>query len=80
MMEFFSIFYKKLNCLAVGIDPAKNLAKKNYFKNIKRIVDYFNYNSAKKIKKFGNFDFIITRNVLAHVKDPNEFLMEYKSF
>ena len=29
MMEFFSIFYKKkLNCLAVGIDPAKNLAKK----------------------------------------------------
>ena len=70
---FLNILQKKLNCLAVGIDPAKNLAKKNYFKNIKRIVDYFNYNSSKKIKKkFGNFDFIIARNVLAHVKDPNE--------
>ena len=78
MMEFFSIFYKKIKLFAVGIDPAKNLAKKNYFKNIKRIVDYFNYNSSKKIKKkFGNFDFIIARNVLAH-EDPNEFLMGHK--
>ena len=70
-----NIFQKKLNCLAVGIDPAKNLAKKKRFKNIKRIIDYFNYNSSKLIaKKFGLFNFIIARNVLAHVKNPNEIL------
>ena len=57
MVFYFNIFQKKLNCLAVGIDPAKNLAKKKRFKNIKRIIDYFNYNSSKLIAK--NLDYLI---------------------
>ena len=62
-----------MNCIAVGIDPAKNLIKKNYNKNVVRLIDFFNYKSSIKVeRKFGKFDFILARNVLAHVKDPNE--------
>ena len=63
---------KKFNCSVLGIDPAKNLVK-NKKKNFSIITDYFNYRSSVKIKKkFENFDCIIARNVVAHVKNPNE--------
>ena len=70
---FLNILQRKLNCFAVGIDPARNLAKKNKTKNVLRIVDYFNKKTSKNISiNFGKFDFVIARNVLAHVKNPNE--------
>ena len=63
---------KKFKCFVIGIDPAKNLIK-NRKRNFTTIVDYFDYNKSIKIKKkFENFDFIIARNVVAHVKNPNE--------
>jgi SAM-dependent methyltransferase len=69
-------FVKKINnffkCTVVGVDPAKNF-KKKYPKNIKFINNYFDEHSSKKIeKKFGKFDFIIARNVVAHVSNPNK--------
>ncbi len=70
---FLSILQKKLKCFAAGIDPAKNLINKNKVKNIIRIPDYFDRKTSQKIKlKLGNFDYIIARNVLAHVRNPNE--------
>ena len=63
----------KYKNFTLGIDPAKNLSKYNKKFNI--INNYFNSISAKNIKnKFGSFDFIIARNVLAHVIDPNEII------
>ena len=42
-------------------------------KKIFTIVNYFNVNQSKEIKKkFKTFDYIIARNVLAHVPDPNQ--------
>ncbi len=68
---------KKYKCLVSGIDPAKNLVKKNNKLNI--INNYFNFVVAKKIKqKFKSFDVVIARNVLAHVKDPNEIFLGAK--
>ena len=69
-------FVKKINnffkCTVIGVDPAKNF-KKKYPKNIKFINNYFDEHSSKKIgKKFGKFDFIIARNVVAHVSNPNK--------
>ena len=62
-----------MKCFAAGIDPAKNLINKNKVKNIIRIPDYFDRKTSQKIKlKLGNFDYIIARNVLAHVRNPNE--------
>ena len=66
---FLNILQRKLNCFAVGMDPARNLAKKNKTKNVLRIVNYFNKKTSKYTSiKFGKFDFVIARNVLAHVK------------
>ena len=70
--SLLDIVKKKFNCFVLGIDPAKNLVK-NKKKKFTTITDYFNYNSSIRIKKkFENFDYIIARNVLAHVKNPNE--------
>ncbi len=67
--SLLNLFKKEFNCDVLGVDPAKNLKNKN----IKSIIDYFNYNLSKKIKKiFKKFDFIIARNVIAHVHNPNE--------
>lgn len=61
----------KYRSFVSGIDPAKNLAKKNKKFNV--ITNYFNSSATKEIKKkYGLFDFIIARNVLAHVPKPNE--------
>ena len=68
---------KKYKCFVSGIDPAKNLLKKNNKLNIMN--DYFNLANAKKIeKKFKSFDIVIARNVLAHVKNPNEIFLGAK--
>jgi SAM-dependent methyltransferase len=70
----------KYHCLAVGIDPAKNFKKKFKKKNIFTIVNYFNGDQSKKIKKqFKTFDYIIARNVLAHVIDPNQIFKGAKN-
>lgn len=64
---------KKFKCFTVGVDPAKNLKKIENKKNILSLVEYFNYKLSIKLKKkFNKFNFIIARNVLAHVPDPNE--------
>jgi SAM-dependent methyltransferase len=62
---------KKYRSFVSGIDPAKNLTKKN--KKLNVITNYFDTSATKEInKKYGLFDFIIARNVLAHVPKPNE--------
>ena len=71
--SFLKLVNDQYDCLAVGIDPAKNLKKIKGKKKIITIVDYFNYYKSKRIKKnFKNFDFIFARNVLAHVPNPND--------
>jgi len=69
--SFLKFLQKKFGCFLIGIDPAKNIYKKRqgvYFIN-----NFFNYLIGKKIyKKFGKFNLIFARNVLAHVTDPNE--------
>lgn len=70
--SLLNLVKKKFKCFVLGIDPAKNLIN-NRKGNFVTIIDYFNYKKSIKIKKkFENFDFIIARNVVAHVKDPNE--------
>ena len=57
----------------LGIDPAKNLRRISFKKNVPTIVGYFSCSKAKNIKKkYGSFDFCIARNVIAHTKNPND--------
>ena len=67
-------FYTKTKCYVSGMDPAKNLLK-NYIKKKYRITnDFFNSKNASRYYNDKKFDFIIARNVLAHVEDPNEII------
>jgi SAM-dependent methyltransferase len=60
-------------CSVLGVDPAKNLAKKIKKKKIDTIVNFFSNILAKKIlKKYNTFDFCIARNVIAHTPNPND--------
>jgi 2-polyprenyl-3-methyl-5-hydroxy-6-metoxy-1,4-benzoquinol methylase len=71
--SFIKILKNKFSSKVVGIDPARNLAKKANQQKIFTINNYFNFNFSKKIKyKFSKFNFIFARNVVAHVKNPNE--------
>lgn len=63
----------KIKCYVVGVDPAKNLNKINLEKFTIRISAFFNLkNSISLKKKYSTFNYIIARNVIAHVENPNE--------
>ena len=71
---------KKFHCLVLGVDPAKNLKKLTNKKKITTIVDYFSELLSKEIfSKYSSFDFIVARNVIAHVSDPNEIFRGAKT-
>ena len=39
--SFLNSLQKKIGCFSVGIDPAKNLSKKNKSNKVIRLIDYF---------------------------------------
>ncbi len=71
--SLLNLIRKKFKCSIFGVDPALNL-KKNLKKfKIPSIIDFFDHKLSNKIKKdYKYFDFIIARNVIAHVPNPNE--------
>ena len=70
--SFIKILKEKFNCFVIGVDPAKNLAKKANKKSIFTINNYFDYKLSYSIKqKYKRFDYIFARNVIAHIKQPN---------
>lgn len=69
--SFLKFLRKKFSCMTVGIDPAANFLNKT--NKITQINGFFDYKKSYQIiKKFGQFDLIFARNVLAHVINPNE--------
>ena len=71
--SFLNLIRKKFKCSVLGVDPARNL-KTNLKKfKIPSIINFFDYELSNKIKKrYKFFNFIIARNVIAHVPNPNE--------
>jgi SAM-dependent methyltransferase len=65
LKEFDNIKFGKL----IGIDPAENISERaKSIQNANIITDFFNIESATKIKnKFGAIDIICANNVFAHV-------------
>ena len=66
-------FLKKFNLLGmnvIGVDPAKNIARKANKANIKTIPKFFNSKVAQEIvNSKGKQDVIICRNVIPHVEN-----------
>ena len=75
--SFLKYVQKRCSCFLVGIDPAKNIFTGD--KNIKFINNFFDFSVSKQLlRKFGKFDIIFARNVLAHVTNPNEIFKGVK--
>ena len=63
-------FFKDLGLKVLGIDPAKEIAKKATNTGIETIGDFFNFELACKIKnKYGSSKFITSHNACAHIDD-----------
>ena len=78
--SFLELIKKKFKCFVLGIDPAKNLKKFQIKKRYSSISDYFNSKLSRKLlSRFGYFDFIFARNVIAHVSNPNEIFNGVKN-
>ena len=71
---FFLSEFKKNNFEILGIDPAKNIAKKANSKGLKTLPVFFNEKTAKKIKKIFKPNIIVCRNVIPHVENLNSLL------
>ncbi len=64
------------HCRVLGITP-ENIGKIAIERGIETIIDYFNPNSAKKIKnKYGKAKFIFATNVFAHIDNIKQILRE----
>ena len=62
--------FKSRGCDVVGVDPARNIAKKANETGIPTVVDFFCERVARDlVAEHGQRDIIIARNVLAHVAD-----------
>ena len=57
----------------VGVDPAANIAEVANKAGIRTHPEFFGRNAAAKLLvKHGGFDVVFARNVIPHVKDPND--------
>ena len=69
-------YFKKNGMKVIGIDPAKKPSKIANNKGIKTINNFFNKKNSSIIKKkYGQFDFITSHNVLAHTENIQEIFL-----
>ena len=63
----------------LGIEPAKNIAKKAEDEGVPTLCDFFSKKTAEKvISKYGRADLIVGNNVFAHVPEVNNFVQAVK--
>ena len=67
---------QKLGITAIGVEPAKNIAKIANSKKLTTLPEYFNNKTVNKInKKYGKVDVITAFNVFAHGDGLREILV-----
>lgn len=73
-------FFKESGMKVLGVDPAKDIAKKATNNGIKTIGDFFNYDLAIKMKqKYGSAKFITSHNACAHIDNLFEVVKGVES-
>lgn len=65
--------FQKKGHSVLGVDPAKNLRKITFKKQLEVLVDFWSYKFSRNLRK--KFDTIVAMNVFAHGSDPIDFLM-----
>ena len=72
-------YFKNVNMKILGVEPAENIAKVAVDSGIETYIDFFNEETARKIKeKYGSADVILARHVFAHVPDIHSFMRGLK--
>jgi len=72
---------KKINKLAIGIDPSINVGKIANKKGLKTFIGFFNKKLIKKILiKYPKPDLIVASSVVTHLENPERFARDIKSF
>lgn len=67
--------FKRLGVKTLGIEPALNIAEIAKSSGIETITEFFNFETAQKVKEsYGFAKAVIGNNVLAHVDDTGDFL------
>tara|TARA_Y100000768_G_scaffold388551_1_gene385167 strand:+ start:2141 stop:3337 length:1197 start_codon:yes stop_codon:yes gene_type:complete len=67
--------FKSKNVNVLGVEPSKNVANVARKKGIKTINKFFNFDTAKKLKKFKkNTNLIIAANAICHIPDLNNLI------
>lgn len=71
--------FKDLGILAVGVEPATNIAKIAKERGLEVINDYFDTKTAERIlKAYGKADLICANNTFAHIDDMHEIMKAIK--
>lgn len=72
---------RKINKLAIGIDPSINVGKIANKKGLKTFIGFFNQEIIKKIlNKYPKPDLIVASSVVTHLENPKKFAKDIKSF
>lgn len=72
--------FKIMGAKVLGVDPARNVAKRATLEGINTLPYFFNSKIAKKIsKKYGKAKVISGNNVFAHIHDLDEIVMGVKN-
>lgn len=72
--------FKDLGAKVLGIDPARNVAKRTTLSGIKTLPHFFDTKIAKKIvKEYGKAKLVSGNNVFAHIHDLDEIVMGVKN-
>lgn len=67
--------FKKLGANVLGVDPARNVARRAAREGIPTLSHFFNLKLAKQIaKKYGRAKVITANNVFAHINDLDEIV------
>lgn len=65
---------------ALGVEPAKNMAKIANDSGLQTINDFFTLKLSKEIvKKYGKADVVVANNVFAHIVEPMDMLLGMKN-
>jgi SAM-dependent methyltransferase len=72
--------FKNMGFSTLGIDPAQTAATRAQENGIETIIDFFNEDSAQKIKgKYGKAQIITANNMFANIDDLDGFITSVKS-
>ena len=72
-------FFKKEGCRVLGVDPSSPAYEIAFSNGINTINRMFNSDTAELIRTtYGRIDLITATNIITHVPDPNDFLINCK--